>query len=144
MTLDEAIKHAEEVADICEYEANTYDINDPYERQVGEEEGKCASKHRQLAEWLKDYKRLLEQEIKWIPVSERLPEIGEKVFLTIRMHHDHSLATVKGALKEKGVWGIVDEIIFIYELAFYDYDVIAWMPQFERPEPYREESEGEE
>lgn len=45
MTLDKAIKHAEEVAidqDLCCSE--------------------CADEHRQLAEWLKDYKRLLEQE----------------------------------------------------------------------------------
>lgn len=39
MTLDEAIKHTEEVANgKCD---------------------KCAEEHRQLAEWLKDYKRLL-------------------------------------------------------------------------------------
>lgn len=38
MTLDEAIKHAEEVGNACD---------------------KCAKEHRQLAEWLKDYKRLL-------------------------------------------------------------------------------------
>ena len=54
MTLDEAIKHAEEVADghdrIKQIKAVTL------------EECKCASEHRQLAEWLKDYKRLLEQE----------------------------------------------------------------------------------
>lgn len=37
MTLDEAIKHAEEVADTCEYAASTYD-------------------YRQLAEWLKELK----------------------------------------------------------------------------------------
>lgn len=47
MTLDEAIKHAEEVAD--------YDC-------YNEEQIKCAEEHRQLAEWLKDYKRLLELE----------------------------------------------------------------------------------
>ena len=44
MTLEEAIKHAEEVADRCTI--NQF----------------CAEEHRQLAEWLKDYKRLLEQE----------------------------------------------------------------------------------
>jgi len=59
MTLDEAIKHAEEVADYDAY---------------GEKQCKCAEEHRQLAEWLKDYKRLLEQEPKWTPVSEGLPK----------------------------------------------------------------------
>jgi len=42
MTLEEAIKHAEEVAN----------------NKCNE----CGQEHRQLAEWLKDYKRLLEQE----------------------------------------------------------------------------------
>ena len=58
MTLDEVIFHATEVAEKCELE---------YERnpeQLGFVETfynakKCASEHRQLTEWLKDYKRLL-------------------------------------------------------------------------------------
>lgn len=54
MKLDEAIKHAEEVADdhdrIKQIKAVTL------------EECKCAEEHRQLAEWLKDYKRMKEQE----------------------------------------------------------------------------------
>lgn len=53
MTLEEAIKHAEEVA-----EEHT-----KYNRYGGFEGcDECAEEHRQLAEWLKDYKRLLEQE----------------------------------------------------------------------------------
>lgn len=42
MTIDEAIKHCEEVAD--------YDCYD-------EKQFECASEHRQLAEWLKELKR---------------------------------------------------------------------------------------
>ena len=42
MTLNEAIQHAEEVAETACVE--------------------CADNHRQLAAWLRDYKRLLEQE----------------------------------------------------------------------------------
>ena len=54
MTLDEAIKHAEEVAEQNEW----------FEENYLENKGckECAKEHRQLAEWLKDYKRLLEQE----------------------------------------------------------------------------------
>ncbi len=63
MTLDEAIKNAEEVADTCEYEASKYDLSDSYESYVAGQEGECAEQHRQLAEWLKDYKRLKEQEL---------------------------------------------------------------------------------
>jgi hypothetical protein len=58
MTIDEAIKHAEEVAEEKENEG----------KLLCQSEGAsigcltCAEEHRQLAEWLKDYKRLLEQE----------------------------------------------------------------------------------
>lgn len=62
MTIDEAIKHAEEIADTCEYEASKYDMSDSYESHVACQEGKCAEEHRQLAEWLKELKRLKEQE----------------------------------------------------------------------------------
>lgn len=55
-SLDEAIQHAEEVADLCEYEASKYDMSDSYESHVACQEGKCADEHRQLAEWLKELK----------------------------------------------------------------------------------------
>ena len=53
MTLDEAIKHCEEVAEELEEEAvkgccdDTEIVNNCYE---------CASEHRQLAEWLRELK----------------------------------------------------------------------------------------
>jgi len=65
MTLDEAIKHAEEVAE--GYEKIKKIV------AVTEYECECAEEHRQLAEWLKDYKRLKEQETKpghWIRIGE--------------------------------------------------------------------------
>ena len=46
MTLDEAIEHSEEMAKIHCVLKNKYNQ-------------KCAEEHRQLADWLKDYKRLL-------------------------------------------------------------------------------------
>ena len=46
LTLDEAIAHCEEVAD--------YDCYSDNQRR-------CAEEHMQLAEWLKDYKRLLKE-----------------------------------------------------------------------------------
>ena len=51
MTLEEAIKHAEEVADWMKRQSSQNDKCD-----------KCAEEHRQLAEWLKDYKRLKESQ----------------------------------------------------------------------------------
>ena len=75
MTLEEAIKHAEEVAKeqeelyrLCpasESEISRCDgTKDCKTLKSGKNKGcqKCAKEHRQLAEWLKDYKRLLEQE----------------------------------------------------------------------------------
>lgn len=54
MTIEEAIQHAEEVAEKNEW----FDKNCLESMQCK----KCAEEHRQLAAWLKDYKRLLEQE----------------------------------------------------------------------------------
>ena len=69
MTLDEAIKHAEEVADEKKKEAcNLYDA------KVYEESRDCiwcSEEHRQLAEWLKDYKQLKEQEDEYIRVPKK-------------------------------------------------------------------------
>lgn len=69
MTLDEAIKNAkgivweqEELYKECS--ANCDGTKDCRILKNGENKGcqKCAKEHRQLVEWLKDYKRLLEQE----------------------------------------------------------------------------------
>ena len=69
MTLEEAIKHCEEVADTCESEVSNYDLTDRYESSVACGVGKCGEEHRQLAEWLKELKVYKEQEPKigrWI------------------------------------------------------------------------------
>ena len=60
MTLDEAIKHCEEVAEEKERKAKV--LNGDFYQSRRNECLKCAEEHRQLGEWLKDYKRLLEQE----------------------------------------------------------------------------------
>ena len=57
MTLDDAIKHAENVANRCT--TNVY----------------CAEEHRQLAEWLKELKRYREIRAK----IERLPEYETEI-----------------------------------------------------------------
>ena len=64
MTLDEAIKHAEEVAYQKDLESGFETDNERYamtdkERTACKE---CADEHRQLAEWLRELKRLKEQE----------------------------------------------------------------------------------
>lgn len=87
MTLDEAIKHAEEVAE--KKFDNAVSIMDKMKSDIAlknaEECKQCAQEYRQLAEWLKELKQLREQ-TRWIPVNERLPEerkwIGTKMFGT--------------------------------------------------------------
>lgn len=56
MTLDEAIRHAEEVAE--------YDC-------YNDEQKKCADEHRQLAEWLRELKRLRESATDTDTISRR-------------------------------------------------------------------------
>lgn len=54
MTIDEAIKHAEEVA---EEQENKFSISGEFLGNNADCK-KCASEHRQLAEWLKELKYL--------------------------------------------------------------------------------------
>lgn len=62
MTLDEAIKHAEETAEELEHRCNLWKrladervLSLPSDYEPCK---KCAEEHRQLAEWLKELKRL--------------------------------------------------------------------------------------
>ena len=69
MTLEEAIKHAEEVAEEQDKLCKRYDDASGYSRSHNEAIrttdakrcSKCAKDHRQLAEWLKELKQLREQ-----------------------------------------------------------------------------------
>lgn len=64
LTLDEAIKHAKEVADMNYNDAEKIDSNDSVENYMKANCIKCAEEHEQLAEWLeelKSYKDLEEQ-----------------------------------------------------------------------------------
>ena len=66
MTLDEAIKHCEDVAETCEFDASHCDETDRYEQHEMCELGKCAKEHKQLAEWLKELKERRKQQCgKW-------------------------------------------------------------------------------
>lgn len=60
MTIDEAIKHCEEVAE--EQKAQAWEAQLQEEYRTIKSCKECAAEHIQLAEWLKDYKRLKEQE----------------------------------------------------------------------------------
>lgn len=81
MTLDEAIKHCEEVAEKNKNEAQMWHkqtkgrIVDFCDKAMQEENNciECAKDHEQLAEWLKELKQLREQE----PILSKIKaEIG--------------------------------------------------------------------
>ena len=116
MTLKEAIER--------------YTNNAKYERIHGSLQGSLD--FIQLAEWLKDYKRLLEQEPKWISVSERLPEENKQVLIQYRTRYrdDVYLFDVTSRVDYNYWQGMGREI-----------DAIAWMPL---PKPYKAESEDKE
>ena len=78
MTIDEAIKHCEEVAESQE----SYCNQDGFE-SITISHKKCAEEHRELAEWLKELKQYRETQ-RWIPVSERLPEENESVIASTK------------------------------------------------------------
>lgn len=67
MTIDEAIKHAEEVAEEKERDRDVRKIHLDNRKSHNnivhyQKACECANEHRQLTEWLKDYKRLKEQQ----------------------------------------------------------------------------------
>lgn len=157
MTLDEAIIHAEEVAEENEKRASWFwgkEGNPNYENCI-----KCAKEHRQLAEWLKDYKRLKEQEPKWIPVSERLPKTDNEdsinsfnvlLWVKNKTHPEREAQIYLGKLKHVdgddgsgNFWGMkIEPCEWTIWGWFYfnEPEVIAWMPL---PEPYEPQERSE-
>ena len=61
MTLDEAIKHAEEVSKEKENEAQDLEYSRLDWRHEANQCSECSKEHRQLAEWLKELKQLRKQ-----------------------------------------------------------------------------------
>ena len=128
MTLEEAIKHAEEV--MVENLEKTKDRNasDPIAINCFE----CADEHRQLAEWLKDYKRLLEQEpcedaisrqaclyvLTGGDVEKQFPKINEALKKII-----NSIPPLKPAEPQTGHWKKIGHDI--YECSICGQDVMT-------------------
>lgn len=84
-----------------------------------------------------DYMERMEKgpERKWIPVSERLPEEGYGVLVTVSGKHDNIIFV--NALEIAEYRNTEGWIIEGY-LDWLDPDVTAWMPL---PEPYKESKE---
>lgn len=72
MTLEEAIKHEEEVAVWHETEANKFE-SDGYEGYEQSQYLECADEHRQLAKWLKELKAHREA---WNKMQEEIEKIN--------------------------------------------------------------------
>ena len=77
ISIDEAIKREEIISDACREQANMCDLNDPYARNVAYENGKCAEVHKQIAEWLKELKKL--KQLKEQDINAILDNIKEEV-----------------------------------------------------------------
>lgn len=120
MTLDEAIKHAEEIAELNEW----FDKNCLKSIQCKE----CADEHRQLAEWLKELKQLREQ-TKWIPIGKDFPKTEQYAFITVYNQ-------TKMCWYQNGVF--IDGRQNAYTKK--NEELVAWMP-FQIPKPYKAESE---
>lgn len=97
MTIDEAIEHAEKVAEVQEEAAKEWHENQvrkceliPFAEMDYTHENeckKCAAEYRQLAEWLTDYKNLLLaiEEIKSLGKSRRILLIkGDEVLSLVK------------------------------------------------------------
>lgn len=122
MTLNEAIKHEEEIVKEEQYEYQECVATHNMEGAMNCR--KYAEEHRQLAEWLKELKQLREQ-TRWIPVSERLPKEYEEIIVTDVETSDTYLSRYIG-----------DECWECDNGLFKD-RIIAWQP---KPEPYKAES----
>ena len=140
--MDEAIKHAEEVAStnerLCETVQPAMQLSDY---------GKCAAEHRQLAEWLKELKQLRGQ-TSWIPIVYREPTQEEKDDYFARNGEELGYM-VESEMPENGQEVLVSSGGYVSEDTFdEDYysfenhevvDVDAWMP---KPKAYGAEKRG--
>ena len=133
MTLDEAIKDMETIAEENQRVVDTKDVtidmlfcDDEEIEERLEKYQKSAENYRQLAEWLKELKQLRER-TRWIPVGEKLPE--EKVEVLATTGWESITIAERYSAND----------YFINEGATNadEDDIIAWMPL---PEPYKAES----
>ena len=95
MTLDEAIKHAEEVAEEKESEAQDLEYSKLDWKHEANQCAECAKEHRQLAAWLKELKRY--RETNTVSIDGVLYRAAEPKLKTI---HGKTGEVVIGGFKE--------------------------------------------
>lgn len=85
LTLDKAIKHAKEVADMNYNDAEKFDSNDSVENYMKANCMKCAEQHEKLAEWLEELKSYKDAEeqglLVRLPCKEAYSRSGDFVYL---------------------------------------------------------------
>lgn len=119
MTLEEAIKHAQDVA----------------ENNSGTCE-ECIQEHKQLAEWLEELKHLREQvkRFQWIPVADRTPDDYGAVLLQYSSNGIYE--SEKRELLDIGYFNAFGGVEKRLDLSRLNTSrVVAWMPL---PELYKE------
>ena len=103
MTLDEAIKHAEEVAEKNERTAERIKNRPPYAADFGHETEKCvqcAQEHRQLAEWLR-YLKCYRDEVPIVEIDDKLYVADNPKVKTV---HGKTGEVVIGGFREAEIW----------------------------------------
>lgn len=132
ITLDEAIKNAEEKAEEHRHLAERLKKLKDFVNYCNKRD----EEYKQLAEWLKELKQLREQ-TRWIPCSERLPEEENKRYWICT---DYGYQCECRWTNVNHIWTnlTTDWHWNIMDVPQYS-KVVAWMPL---PEPYKAESEG--
>lgn len=134
LTLDEAIKHAKEVADMNYNDAEKFDSNDSVENYMKANCMKCAEQHEKLAEWLEELKSYKEAEEQGLLV--RLPcKVGETVWDNdFGYPESYEIKAFSygycDSYVEPGI-GIEDEIIFYYENYTHSISITGAFPMSE-------------
>lgn len=138
MTISEVIGHCEKVADELLRKSDAYKIErkkkkSPYEREYCTLESKrslaCRAEYLQIAEWLKDYKRLLEEKRKdkWIRLAVERPKEGVDVLIAIK-HPDGEYKQAVSSLYDYTYWSNFGR----------DVPLTHWMPLPESPKEVKE------
>ena len=78
--------------------------------------------------------KLKKNTVRWIPVTERLPERNKSVLLCMKSRPSRTGMCIQTGSYDNGVW-FAQGAAGYESLATFEFHVLAWMPL---PEPYRE------